>query len=277
MKQTLLLLVGFTTLQFIFLTGGAYLLWFRDANMSMKRASLKALLMLLGSATMLVGVVLMAGGGYLLWFNAATQDDEDYLTTGSLRFASRRAFAITASPANVEIDLIGRLSNQLSDWWYDPVPFAIRSLKSSNSVAVSSSDPSKEIFIGIAPRSDVETYLADVEHELLARFDINPFDDHRTRFAPIRRQGRSEPAPPSSLSIWESSMHGPGIQKFKWDSSPGPWVVVIMNGDGSPRIDVNLTLGAKVPFVFYLGLAIMIGAFTALIGGAATGYSAFRV
>ena len=51
----------------------------------------------------------------------------------------------------------------------------------------------------------------------------------------------------------------------------------MMNADGSPGVDVDMTLGARVPFVFFLRLAVMIGAFTALIGGAATSYSAFRV
>jgi uncharacterized membrane-anchored protein len=56
----------------------------------------------------------------------------------------------------------------------------------------------------------------------------------------------------------------------------GRWVLVIMNENGSPGIDIDGALGAELPWLFWLGFGLLLVAVAALVGGAVMVYFAAR-
>ena len=74
-------------------------------------------------------------------------------------------------------------------------------------------------------------------------------------------------APPGTRRFWAARAAGAGTQTLVWPVEDGDWSVVVMNADGSPGVRVHLSAGAKVAFVFRVGLGLAIGGALLLILG----------
>ncbi|MGH3114603.1 MAG: DUF4389 domain-containing protein, partial [Gaiellaceae bacterium] len=88
--------------------------------------------------------------------------------------------------------------------------------------------------------------------------------------------GSSAPAEPGGESFWAVSASGAGTQNVQWDVAEDSWSVVVMNADASRGVDFGLSLGAKIGFVFWVGLGFVIGGAILLAGGAALLYLGLR-
>ncbi|MBM3157389.1 MAG: DUF4389 domain-containing protein [Chloroflexi bacterium] len=197
-----------------------------------------------GVIILLISLGLLFTGGVLLWMDSALKDDEGYITTKTVRL-DKDSYAITSYPADIDLS---------ETWVLDLGELVVFKVEASNN------DPAKGIFIGIADERDVGDYLSDVEYDELIRFRFYPRGiDYRNY------PGDAVPAPPKSEIFWTESAYGKGTQTLRWDLETGNWVLVVMNEDGSPGVDVDVVLGAKVPLVFGTGLGILIGGIVALI------------
>jgi hypothetical protein len=127
----------------------------------------------------------------------------------------------------------------------------------------SNEDLSKDIFIGVAEKRDLDDYLRDVEYHEVTELEINP-----DRLEYSKRPGNSKPAPPPEQAFWTESAHGPGTQTLEWDLESGSWSFVLMNDDGSGGIDLSIVLGAKIPHLFSIGIGFVVGGIVALLLGA---------
>ncbi len=73
-----------------------------------------------------------------------------------------------------------------------------------------------------------------------------------------------------------------GLHARVWDPEPpvdvakGDWSIVVMNADASPGVDARLSLGAKVGFLFWLGIGLAIGGGILLAVGGAMIYFSLR-
>ncbi|MBF4765792.1 DUF4389 domain-containing protein [Nocardioides islandensis] len=113
-----------------------------------------------------------------------------------------------------------------------------------------SAGESADVFIGIAPTSDVETYLAGVEHVTLV--DVRDGDGvYRTT------AGDGRPGAPASQDFWATTSAGPGTQELTWEPTNGDWSVLVMNADASKGVDVVVTAGAEVPALPWI-VAVML-------------------
>ncbi len=73
---------------------------------------------------------------------------------------------------------------------------------------------------------------------------------------------------PLSLTIWKGSVHGSGTQVLREPLETGGWSVVVMNADGSAGVSVDGSFGMSVPFVFRMGLGLLLGGvFAAAVAG----------
>jgi hypothetical protein len=193
----------------------------------------------LGALGALTGLALFAAGGALLAVAAAGEDG--YLTDGDARLSSTgqavvvREIGVSADlPDVVERDLLGEVR-----------------------VRVTSDDAGTPLFVGIAPRADVDRFLAGVAHDEVRDFELDPFE---VRYQP--HAGDRPAQPPGDQPFWTVSDAGTGSSEVLWDVAPGEWAVVVMNADASAGVDATVGVGASVPVLNVVGIGLIV------VGGA---------
>jgi hypothetical protein len=215
----------------------------------------KITLVVVGGLGALLAAGLVASGAFLLHANETRPDAAGYFTTDVHRLDTT-----THALVSEDIDLDGE-ANGL----YDHTPVA--------NVRVSglSVDPDKDVFIGIARTADVYEYLAGAAWDEVTDFEVDPF-----RIETDRHDGSLQPAAPASQPIWAASAQGHGEQTLEWDVHPGDWSIVLMNADGSAGVASDVELGARITFLFWLGLGVILGGLVLLLGSGALMYLGVR-
>ena len=203
----------------------------------------KIALVVIGVFVALMSFALVVGGITLLWAYGTQRDADGF-------FASRTYDFTTESSAVTTEDL--RFGAEPGDWWPSG---NVATLK----LEVTGEQPA---FVGIGPRQDVDTYLADVGRAVVD--DVNPFSaTPDLEVVP----GTAPATPPGDQDFWTVSAEGEGTQMVTWDIEQGDWTAVLMNADGSEGISADVVAGAKVGLI--LGIAIGMLVFGILLGVAA--------
>jgi hypothetical protein len=196
-------------------------------------------LIVTGSVLALLSAGLLAGA---VWVYNADTDSSGYIVSDSHRVQTV-TYALATADFDVDSDF---------DWIINRGP----DLRVSG-------DSDEPLFIGVARTDDVEQYLAGVEYDEVTDFDIDPFG-----LTTERQAGTNDPAAPSDQAIWVASVHGNGVQTLDWDGEGGgQYSVVVMNADGSPGVDAELTFGAHIPHLTWIGLGAAIGGGVSLVLG----------
>jgi hypothetical protein len=217
----------------------------------------RIVLVVLGSIVALLGVALLAGGGTLLWVDQSKRDDDGYLTTPTERF-STSSYAITTE----SIDLVDADTDS-PDW--------ALSQDVLGKVRLRGESEGGEIFLGIGPTRDVESYLGGVEHDEVANLEFDPFAvDYR------KTSGEAPSGPPTEQDFWGASAVGAGIQTATWEVEEGEWSVVVMNADGSAGVSADLSAGAEADFLLWLAIGLLVAGAVLMAGGAALVYAGAR-
>src|SRR2546421_5021193 len=207
----------------------------------------RVILIVLGSIVALLGLGLAAGGGFLLWTDL-TQREGGYLTTPTERFATS-TYALTRE--KLEVDAGG------SNWiWNDNWLGKVR-IRTEGASA-------KPLFIGIGPEPAVAGYLGRVAHADVEDIDLDPF---RVTYRQVT--GAAPGRPPTAQNFWAASASGPGRQTVTWKVRDGDWSVVLMNADGSRGVAADVDLGAKLSFLLWVAIGLLIGGVLVTGGSAA--------
>jgi len=207
-------------------------------------------LIVVGSILGLIGLALLAGGGFLLWAHETQRDDDGYYTSGVLALRTD-TYALTAEGieiADVPDELFpkGRLGT-----------VRIRG----------TSQNGKPIFLGIAPESDIDDYLAGVAHDQVEDIGFTG-DQSPEKIEYEHTGGTRSPASPSAQQFWVASAAGAGEQTLVWNVTGGDWAIVAMNADASAGIAVDATIGAKAGFVIWVAIGLLAGGAVILaVGG----------
>ena len=196
---------------------------------------------------MLLGLALLVGGGFLLWADR-TQREDGYLTTPTERFATP-TYALTRT--RLEVDTQGE-GWVLNESWFGTV--RIRGESSGG----------KTLFIGIGPQAEVARYLGTVAHANVQEIDFDPF-----RATYLSVSGGAPRAPPTKQSFWAASASGVGTQTLTWKVREGDWSVVLMNADGSRGVAADVDLGAKLSFLLWVAIGLLIGGVLVSVGSTA--------
>jgi hypothetical protein len=204
----------------------------------------RVILIVLGSIGVLLGLALLAGGGFLLWADR-TQRDDGYLTTPTERFATP-TYALTRS--RLEVDTEGA-KWVLNDNWFGKI--RIRGESAGE----------KTLFIGVGPQADVARYLGVVAHANVQDVDFDPF---RVTYLPI--PGGAPQGPPTEQHFWAASASGVGTQTLTWRVRDGDWSVVLMNADASRGVSADIDLGAKLSFLIWVSIGLLLGG-VLVVGG----------
>jgi hypothetical protein len=200
-------------------------------------------LVVMGALLALVGVTLFAVGGVGLWAQHQ-RDDDGYFTAGPER-VSTSTYALSAP--GLDIGGVGPDAFYTDDF-LGKVRIDIKSTSGT------------PVFIGIGPAADVAAYLKGVSHDEIADFDVDPF--HLTTTA---RPGDKPAVPPADQTFWVAS----GTETLDWTARGGDWSVVIMNADGSQKVDAELSVGGTLPAVEGITIGALIGAVLLLLIGSA--------
>ena len=214
----------------------------------------RVILIVLGSIGVLFGLALLAGGGFLLWADR-TQREDGYLTTPTERFATP-TYALTRTRLEADADGARWVLNES---WFGKV--RIRG----------ESAGTKTLFIGIGPAADVARYLGNVGHANVQDVEFDPF---RVTYLPI--EGGAPDGPPADRGFWAASASGVGTQTLTWKVRDGDWSIVLMNADGSRGIAADVDVGAKMSFLLWVAIGVLIGGLLVTAGSTALSVLAAR-
>jgi len=221
----------------------------------------KIVLLVFGIIFLVGALVLMAGGGGLMWLGKTLENDNPLFASRETHLRRADSYAIVTEPFG--IDWYDESEGQR--WGSDFVTVEIEG---------ESQDPSKGIFIGIARETDVDDYLSGVQYYEIVEWSSDPFDDPEVDYR--LHSGSLTPSDPTTEAFWEVAAHGSGRQTIEWQPEMGRWMLVIMNEDGSAGIDVSGEWGAQLPWLFWLGLGLLLVGVLALVGGVIMVYFAAR-
>ena len=211
----------------------------------------RIVLLVFGVIVLLISLVLLLPGGVLIWAERTLRDGEGFYTSKTIEL-DRDSYAIVTEPANID----------LGDEW-EWLPW-VRSWGPSDFLTLkiegSSSDSSKQIFIGVAETSDLEGYLTGVEYD-----EITDWEFRRRSPKYTNHPGTSEPLAPISQAFWTASAHGAGTQTLEWAIESGTYSFLLMNEDGSRGLDLEASIGIAVPSVLGgIGVGLFIGGLVVL-------------
>ena len=219
----------------------------------------RILLIIFGVLFVLGGIGLTFGGSILVWAYHSPTDEEGFVSFGPVQI-ERDSYAVVTGPVDIDEEAMEVLD------WLGLGPVKVRG---------SSNDPEKDIFIGVASKGQVESYLEDVNYDELTRV-THWLSFHKAEYT--NHPGDSAPAPPIVLSFWSQPLEsGPGTQTLEWEPAPGRHALVLMNDDGSQGIDFDVEFMVQVPVVvFGLGVGFIVAGVVGLLLGVVMIYFAVR-
>lgn len=199
--------------------------------------------LVVGALLVLLSLVLLGSGGTALWADR-TQRDGGYATTDVHQFSTSGS-ALAAVSTELGSAGVG--------WLYSP------SLLGDVRIRVTPTSTAGPLFVGIGSSTDVDRYLAGVDHTVITEF----WGDKTENVA-----GGTAASAPGMQDFWLASATGSGPQTLTWEPTDGSWTVVVMNADGRPGIDVETDLGAKMPALPWIAVGVLAAGAVVLVGGA---------
>jgi hypothetical protein len=162
----------------------------------------------LGPAAVLAG--LHRRGGTLVWADTE-QVHSGYVTTSTATY-SAQGYALASD--SVRLHGLGLFVDRVR-------------------IRITSSDPSRPLFAGIAATGDVERYLGDVSYTTVHGYDVT------------NHPGTGVPAAPAAAVPWAARAQGTGTLTLTWTVRDGDWTVVVMNTDARPGLSVRAHTGYR--------------------------------
>jgi hypothetical protein len=189
-------------------------------------------LLVVGSIAALLAFALLAGGGAAVVVDRTQRDDDGFLMSPTEDF-STATYAIASESADVDIDG--------PDWATKDFLGTVRIRSESE----------RPVFVGIAREADVAEYLGGVEHAVVTEIGREPHYSER--------QGGEPEGPPADQTFWAASATGAGEQTLEWEPEDGSWNAVAMNADGSRGVAAELSIGAELDPLIWIGVGLLVG------------------
>jgi hypothetical protein len=114
-------------------------------------------------------------------------------------------------------------------------------------------DDGGPVFVGVANEVDATSYLGDQQRRVVSSITLP--------WTPVAREigtGLEAVPAPGQQPWWIDSAEGSGAQELVWPISNGRYSLVVLNADGSPAVDVEVTLGLELEGAFYTALAVAV-------------------
>jgi hypothetical protein len=193
----------------------------------------------LGSILALAALGMLIGGGVLLWGHQTLLDEDGFYSSPAVVLESE-GHAIVADGID--------LASHPGEWWPSRLEATVQLQARSLS--------GQELFVAVAPKVEVDRYLADVEHSVIDRMG------QRGRVAELSvRAGGAPGQAPDAAAVWTRSVQGADEQTLTWDLQRGRWSVVVMNADASSPMSVSVVARAKLPILYPISVGLLVAGF----------------
>jgi hypothetical protein len=199
-------------------------------------------LLVLGAIVALLAFALLASGCAAVVIDRTQRDDDGFVMTPTEDFATD-SYAIVAE--SVDVDLDG------PDWAVEDFIGTVRIRSESE----------RPVFVGIARDDDVDAYLGSVERGVVDDVDEGKHLSERSGGAPA--------GPPAEQDFWVASTSGAGERTLDWEPEDGSWSAVVMNTDASRDVQSDLSIGAELDSLPWIGVGVLIGGALLAAGAAA--------
>ena len=200
----------------------------------------RVILLVLGSVAAVLAFGLLAGGSALLVIDQTQRDDDGFLMSPSEDFRTS-SYAIVSESADLDTDG--------AEWALDAFLGTVRIRSESD----------RPVFIGLGPETEVDGYLEGIDHDVVTDLEDEP------RYS--RVPGGEPQGPPADQEFWVASSSGSGEQTLEWHPKDGNWRVVVMNADARRGVSSEMSIGAELDSVIWIGIGLLAGG--ALLGAAA--------
>jgi Domain of unknown function (DUF4389) len=210
-----------------------------------RRSTGRILRLVFGAVVTLTALAILVGGAVLLWAHESKRDDQGYFTTSFKRFHTD-SYAL----ASESLDLSGG-----AHWLFEAGRLGRIRVHAG-------SGTSKPIFVGIARTDAVRKYLSGAPYARVTDINYDPF---RVKYTTV--PGAQKPAEPASQSFWAVSASGPGRQTITWKIEGGRWSVVVMNADASRGVVADVAVGAKISWLIWVAVGLLVLGALVLVGG----------
>jgi hypothetical protein len=183
----------------------------------------------------LISVGIIFTGALLAWVHESRGAD-GFLSSGTEQLSTPTA-ALTSARGDINVGGIGWFADHLG---------TIRITATSTS--------GKPVFIGVARRTEVDSWLGATGIDQIDDLQFEPFQ------ATIKRTPGTVAAlrAPGKQTFWTAKSAGTATQTLNWKVTSGDWAVVVANADGSPEVAVEARFGAKLSWLGPLSLGIII-------------------
>jgi hypothetical protein len=189
-------------------------------------------LIVVGVVAGVIALGLLAGGCALVAVDQTQRDDDGFLMSPSEDF---RAPSYAVVSENADLDTEG------AEWALDTFLGTVR---------IRSDSDTRDVFVGIGPAADVDAYLDGVAHDLVTDLEDEPRYD--------RVDGGAPSGPPGEQQFWAESASGTGELTVDWEPEDGEWRVVLMNADATRGVSSELSIGAELDSVLWIGIGMLV-------------------
>ena len=200
---------------------------------------------IVGAMILVAGLGVTGAGAGLIWANATQRDAQGYFTSPTEPFRA---------------DGVALVSSV--DFAMKPGPNSWISLDPLGTVRVRATLERGSIFLGIAPTSDVDRYLAGAAHSEVTSVSVLPFAANYREVS-----GSRSVAAPATESFWVVSSVGAGQRSISWHSTSGRWSLVVMRADAHRGVAARVSVGTNTGLVLPVGVGLVVGGVLALFGG----------
>jgi hypothetical protein len=205
-----------------------------EAEAPQRRGSAaRVLLIVVGVIAGIVAFALLVGGCALVAIDRTQRDDDGYLMSPTQDFASP-TYAIVSESADIE--------SGGGEWALDTFLGTVRIRTESE----------RPLFVGIARAGEVDRYLDGVEHDVVDDLDSSGDPEYS------RRSGGAPSAAPGTQTFWAASSSGAGEQTLEWEPEDGDWRAVVMNEDASRGVAADMSIGAELDPVLWIGFGLLV-------------------
>jgi hypothetical protein len=192
----------------------------------------KVALIVLGVIAGILAFGFLASGCALVAVDRTQRDDDGFLMSPT-RELTTSTYAIVSESA--DLDTGG------AEWALDTFLGTVRIRSVSD----------RPVFVGIGPAAAVDRYLRGVDRDEINDLDSGGDPEY------VGRPGGAPSAPPGGQTFWTASVAGSGEQTVEWEPKDGTWRVVLMNTDASRGVTSDVSIGAELDSVLWIGLGLL--------------------
>jgi hypothetical protein len=192
----------------------------------------RIVLIVVGVIAGILAFAFLVGGCALVAVDRTQRDDDGFLMSPS-RQLTTSTYAIVSESA--DLDTGG------AEWALDTFLGTVRI----------TSDSTRPVFVGIGPAAAVDRYLRDVDRDEIDDLDSGGDPEY------TERSGGPPSSPPDAQRFWIASVSGTGERSLEWEPEDGTWRVVLMNADASRGVTSDMSIGAELDAVLWIGLGLL--------------------